>query len=141
MMHNVARIVAAAVFLSFGAAVAGAADAETNSADVAHVDAARSDRLLGVLPNYMTVDAARAAIQTTHDAFKAASLSTFDPFVYPFVGATTMFGSGHDGSYAVRYSRALADNSMRHRRDKRAVVTCRSLSRGNTTRVGCRAKA
>jgi hypothetical protein len=117
MMHSLTRILAAALFLSCGAAVAGAADAgaagaETSSADVAHVDAVRSERLLGVLPNYMTVDAARVAIQTTHDAFKAASLSTFDPFVYPFVGATTMFGSGHDDSYTVRYSRALADNAL-----------------------------
>src|SRR4051812_32185831 len=112
MLHNFARITAAAIFLSFGAAFAGAADAEASSAEAAHIDAVRSDRLLGVLPNYMTVDAPRAATQTTHDAFKAASLSTFDPFVYPFVGATTMFGSGQDDPYAVRYSRALADNGI-----------------------------
>ena len=90
-----------------------AAEADAATGDASGVDTTSSStRLLGVMPNYMTVDGSHVAVQTTHDAYKAASLNTFDPFVYPTVGALTMFGSGSGGSYATRYSRAFADNAI-----------------------------
>jgi hypothetical protein len=92
---------------------ANAAEADTATADAPVVETTSSPaRLLGVMPNYMTVDTGHAAVQTTHDAYKAASLNTFDPFVYPTVGALTIFGSGSGNSYATRYSRAFADNAI-----------------------------
>jgi len=54
----------------------------------------------------------RVPVQTTHDAYKAASLNTFDPFVYPIVGVQTMFGNGSGSNYATRYSRVFADNAI-----------------------------
>ena len=116
MMRRLAQIIGAALLVLGTAMNTRAADADTAAADAAGVEIpVPSNHMFGVLPNYMTVDQARPAVQTTHDAFKAASLSTFDPFVYPTVGVMTMFGSGRSGSsnnYATRYSRAFADNAI-----------------------------
>jgi hypothetical protein len=83
-------------------------------------------RIFGVLPNYTTVDEqpavdAASALGTTttspfistKQSFELASLSSFDPVVFPFVGLTTALGGGsHDSSYRERYERAFADNSI-----------------------------
>ena len=76
-------------------------------------DDAETDRLFGVLPNYTTVDAPSAPPLTTREAFRMASLGTFDPVVYPFIGITTMFGQSERGrSYETRYATAFADNAI-----------------------------
>jgi len=76
-------------------------------------DDTEADRLFGVLPNYTTVDAPSAPPLTTHDAFRMASLGTFDPVVYPFIGMTTMFGQGEGArDYEARYATAFADNAI-----------------------------
>jgi hypothetical protein len=75
-------------------------------------------RLFGVLPNYTTVDERTAggspatdppAISTTR-SYKIASLSSFDPVVYPYVGFMTALGGTNN--YRERYMRAFADNSI-----------------------------
>ena len=113
MMRTFARTIGTAALLLLGATNLYAADADAAAADASGVEiTAPSNHIFGVLPNYMTADPSRATVQTTHDAYKAASLSTFDPFVYPTVGVLTMFGSGSGGNYATRYSRAFADNAI-----------------------------
>src|SRR5579872_1082866 len=106
MMRTFTQIVAAALLFAFGATCARAADANSANADAAAtVDAMQPDRLLGVLPNYLTVESGHVGVQTTHDAFKAASLGTFDPVVYPTVGVMALFSGGRGDSYEVRYGR------------------------------------
>jgi len=113
MMRRLAQIVGAALLVLGTAMNTQAADADTAAADASGVEmTVPSNHMFGVLPNYMTADPARVTVQTTHDAYKAASLSTFDPFVYPTVGVLTMFGSGSGANYATRYSRAFADNAI-----------------------------
>ena len=76
-------------------------------------DEAEADRMFGVLPNYTTVDGGSAPVLTTREAFRLATLSTFDPVIYPFVGATALVGQGSsDRSYNARYATAFADNSI-----------------------------
>ena len=79
-------------------------------------DEAEAERIFGVLPNYTTVDATTAGTLTTRESFRIASLSTFDPIVYPFIGMTTMFGQGSGGNsdrnYSERFATAFADNAV-----------------------------
>jgi len=114
MMRTFTRFLTVAfVFTIAVSRIASAAEADAATGDASAVGStAPSARLLGVMPNYMTVDPAHVTVQTTHDAYKAASLNTFDPFVYPIVGVQTIFGSGNGSSYATRYSRAFADNAI-----------------------------
>jgi hypothetical protein len=98
--------------LCFIAAIITGAVAPVYTAD-ANNEAAEPDRVFGVLPNYTTVDNTTAPKLTTRESFKMASLSTFDPVVYPFIGVTTAFGQGaSDKSFNTRYATALADNSI-----------------------------
>jgi hypothetical protein len=76
-------------------------------------------RLFGVLPNYTTVDEGPAGAApgdvpaiSTSQSYRIASLSSFDPVVFPYVGFTTLFGGNHDSSYGDRYVRAFADNAI-----------------------------
>ncbi len=112
MMRRFAPTVAAALVLVCAATFARAADSEPANVDTVNVNATKPDRVFGVLPNYTTADPNRVTVQTTHDAFKAASLNTFDPYVYPTVATLTMFGAGNGSDYAARYSRAFADNAI-----------------------------
>jgi hypothetical protein len=80
---------------------------------------APAERIFGVLPNYTTVETLRgvAAPQvptlTTRESFRLASLGTFDPVVYPFVGFVTALGQTSDESdYSTRYATAFADNAI-----------------------------
>jgi len=74
---------------------------------------AQSDRIFGVLPNYTTVDRTSVPRQTTRDSFKIATLGTFDPVVYPFIGLTTALGQGSsDQGYTARYATAFTDNAI-----------------------------
>jgi hypothetical protein len=98
--------------LCFIAAIITGAVAPVYTAD-ANNEAAEADRVFGVLPNYTTVDSTTAPRLTTRESFKMASLSTFDPVVYPFIGVTTALGQGgSDKSFNTRYATALADNSI-----------------------------
>jgi len=114
MMRSFTRFIIVAFACTFAVSrYASAAEADAAAADAATVESTSSSaRLLGVMPNYMTVDSAHVPVQTTHDAYKAASLNTFDPFVYPIVGVQTMFGTGSGSNYATRYSRVFADNAI-----------------------------
>jgi hypothetical protein len=85
----------------------------------ASVLAQENNRLFGVLPNYSTVDERPAddgstmtpAI-STRQSFRIASLNSFDPVVFPYVGLMTAFNGNRGSSYGDRYMRAFADNSI-----------------------------
>ncbi len=103
MLRVFARLVAAGAILSCAAGSARAADAGDTDAD----------RIFGVLPNYTTVDSTFALRETTRESFHLASLSTFDPVVFPFIGATVAIGQGPSGrSYGARYATVFADNAI-----------------------------
>jgi hypothetical protein len=81
----------------------------------------KPDRLFGVLPNYGTVeDGTTVSAITTKATFQMAALNSFDPSVFPLVGAIAALAqvenqekSGRGlGAYAVRYATALADSSI-----------------------------
>lgn len=79
------------------------------------------DRIFGVLPNFGTVEnGADVPPITTARRFRIASLSTFDPFVYPFVALTAGIAdlrgqepawSGGSG-YMKHYAVAFTDNAV-----------------------------
>ena len=102
-MNRFAYVLAAAAIALGHAGHAVAADG----------DNAEADRLLGVLPNYTTVNTPFAPTETTREAFKIASLGSFDPVIYPFIGLTTAVGQGaSDRSYTARYGTAFADHTI-----------------------------
>lgn len=72
------------------------------------------DRIFGVLPNYTTVDRATPfAPIGTKQMFHLAALSTFDPYVYPFVGFVAALGAGEgSANFGRRYATAFADNAI-----------------------------
>ena len=82
----------------------------------------KPDRVFGVLPNYGTVeDAANAPAITTTATFRMAALNAFDPYVFPFVGATAAFAqlANHEQSaasgpraYVIQYATSFADSSI-----------------------------
>jgi hypothetical protein len=73
--------------------IAANAQERTEKPDVADAPASvtpqkRPDRVFGVLSNYGTVeDATAASAITTKASFRMAALNSFDPYVFPFVGA------------------------------------------------------
>ncbi len=85
---------------------------QTQNGDQSH----GGDHMFGVLPNYTTVERLETAPPLSRQQkFRMASLNTFDPFVYPFVGVVAAinhnYGSGMSG-YAKQYAASLADNSI-----------------------------
>jgi hypothetical protein len=79
------------------------------------------DRIFGVLPNFGTVEnAANVPPITASQRFRIASLSSFDPFVYPFVALTA--GIAHlrgqeptwrgTSGYLKHYAAAFSDNAI-----------------------------
>jgi hypothetical protein len=83
------------------------------------VHAQENDRLFGVLPNYSTVDgqpaddgSQTAPAISTRLSFRLASLSSFDPVVFPYVGLMTAISADRGANYGDRYMRAFADNSI-----------------------------
>ena len=82
----------------------------------------KPDRLFGVLPNYGTVeDATTVSAITPKETFRMAALNSFDPYVFPFVGAIAAVAQVENqekslgrrpGAYAVRYATSLADSSI-----------------------------
>jgi hypothetical protein len=81
--------------------------------------AQENDRVFGVLPNYSTVDGhstdgtlATAPRISSRESFRLASLSSFDPVVFPYVGLMTAFDGNRNANYGDRYMCAFADNSI-----------------------------
>ena len=82
----------------------------------------KPNRVFGVLPNYGTVeDSAQVSAVTTGATFRNAALNAFDPYVFPFVGATAAFGQlenqeqslGHGPrAYVARYATSFADSTI-----------------------------
>lgn len=71
-------------------------------------------RIFGVMPNFTTVENGEAVPPIdAHQKFRMASLNTFDPFVYPFVGFMALtsrsYGAGA-GGYVKQYAASLTDN-------------------------------
>ncbi|HUK33974.1 MAG TPA: hypothetical protein VLV86_08705 [Vicinamibacterales bacterium] len=112
MMRRCTLIVTAAVLLVCGPSLVCAEDPESPDTTTTTVEPAAPNRLLGVLPNNLTVDQTTVSPQTTRQAFKATSLNTFDPVIFPMVGVMTIFGGGQSSNYATRYSRTFADNTI-----------------------------
>ena len=73
---------------------------------------ADADRIFGMLPNNTTVDGSVAPRLTTREAFKVASLDTFDPAVYPFIGISAALQGSSRQNYNARYATAFADASI-----------------------------
>jgi hypothetical protein len=75
-----------------------------------------SNRMFGVLPNYATVEGPSEVPPIGASLkFKLAALNTFDPYVYPFVGAVAAMNRdfGDDGvGYVKQYAASLTDNSL-----------------------------
>jgi hypothetical protein len=77
------------------------------------VPAPKNDHMFGVLPNYTMVEEGGAAPRlTTRQTFQMAALSSFDPYVFPFVGVVTAMNHSPGESYQRRYATSLADNSI-----------------------------
>jgi hypothetical protein len=82
----------------------------------------KPDRVFGVLPNYGTVgEGTTVSAVTTRETFRMAALNSFDPYVFPFVGAIAALAQVENqekslgrrpGAYAVRYATSLADSSI-----------------------------
>jgi hypothetical protein len=82
----------------------------------------RPDRMFGVLPNYTSVEnGANVPPIGTKQMFVMASYSSFDPYVFPFVGVVAAvaqltnqeqsWGTGAD-AYFKRYAMAFGDNTI-----------------------------
>jgi hypothetical protein len=72
-----------------------------------------STHMFGVLPNYTTVEKGGLASRvTTKQTFTMAALSSFDPYVFPFVGVISFINHAPGQSYARRYATSLTDNSV-----------------------------
>jgi hypothetical protein len=94
--------------------------AEAPATDAPAVDATPPDygkvggRIFGVLPNYTTVEGAKA-IQpaSASQKFQMAVKNSFDPYVPPFIAVVAGVGAGQSGvSYGRRYGMALLDNTV-----------------------------
>jgi hypothetical protein len=95
-----------------GPAVAAPVDAATEHVN-SDAPPPANDRIFGVLPNYSTVERdAKAPGLSAAQMFRVVALSSFDPYVFPYVGAMVGFGQGGNGTYARRYATAMADNSI-----------------------------
>ena len=92
-------------------------------AAIAHAEPGQApDRIFGVLPNVTAVEDPNTAIPiTTKAAFRMAALSSFDPYVFPFVGviAGVEQAESHDaswgsgvGGYGRRFAVSMADNTV-----------------------------
>lgn len=71
-------------------------------------------RIFGVMPNFTTVESGNPIPPVdAHQKFRMASLNTFDPFVYPFVGVMALtsrsYGGGTTG-FVKQYAASLSDN-------------------------------
>lgn len=104
------------VFIAFLAAAPVAAQDADPQADAPATAPPRAttDRIFGVVPNFATVENGSAVTPlSARQKFTLASLNTFDPFVYPFVGIMALtshsYGSGTVG-FVKQYAASLTDN-------------------------------
>ena len=74
---------------------------------------ASAPRLLGVLPNYTTVDGNQDAPEiSARWMFDTTAKNTFDPAIFAFTSITAALGQGGAHSYPARYATAFADNAI-----------------------------
>jgi hypothetical protein len=113
-------IVTAACLLLISASAYAQTDCAVapDATTVEHLDGAghhHDDHMFGVLPNYTTVERASSApAVNVRKKFKMASLNTFDPYVYPFVGVVATFTRNYGGAasgYLKQYAASLTDNA------------------------------
>jgi len=72
-----------------------------------------SQRMFGVLPNYSTVERdGRAQALSTREMLHITVKNSFDPYVFPFVGASVALGQGGTSSFGDRYATTFADNAI-----------------------------
>lgn len=94
-----------------GTAPASMTGSDAPSSSEEHVPP--STHMFGVLPNYTTVEKGDLASRvTTKQTFQMATLSSFDPYVFPFVGVVSAMNHAPGQSYPRRYVTSLADNSI-----------------------------
>ena len=75
--------------------------------------ASSTHRMFGILPNYATVERNAPSHEfTARDMMRATAKNSFDPYVFPFVGAAVALGQGGSASYGCRYATAFADNAI-----------------------------
>jgi opacity protein-like surface antigen len=115
------RILACATLaVGFLAAASSAAIAQPTADGidraVPSVEGSASNRMFGVLPNYATVEGPTEVPPiSASQKFKLASLNTFDPYVYPFVGVVAAMNrdsGAHGVGYAKQYAVSFTDNSV-----------------------------
>jgi hypothetical protein len=96
-----------------GVARLEAGQAEGGTRTPHEASAPTSDHMFGVLPNYTTVeDGAGVPRVTPRQMFQMAELSSFDPYVLPFVGLVAAFNHAPGQAYVHRSATSLADNSI-----------------------------
>jgi hypothetical protein len=72
-----------------------------------------SNRMFGVLPNYSTIERdGRAQTLSARDMMRLTAKNSFDPYVFPFVGASVALGQGGTSSFGDRYATTFADNAI-----------------------------
>jgi len=70
-------------------------------------------RMFGVLPNYSTIERdGQAQTLSARDMMRLTAKNSFDPYVFPFVGASVALGQGGTSSFGGRYATAFADNAI-----------------------------
>jgi hypothetical protein len=111
--------IVAGIFTLALSALAGAQDftdavGGASAEDVAAAtETATPNRLMGVLPNYGTIERDARVAPISHRSMLAMTAkNTFDPVVFSFVGLTTALGQGGATPYARRYGTAFADNAI-----------------------------
>jgi hypothetical protein len=118
LVRHVIRIAAglfiAVMALSARAAAQAADQPDGSSSDPAEaVTLPASHRMFGVLPNYATVERdVQAQAMSPREMLRVTAKNSFDPYVFPFVGASVAIGQGGSSSFGNRYATAFADNAI-----------------------------
>lgn len=94
--------------------VAGVASALVDADDPSSDAVWTSDRIFGVVPNFSTVEGttpAQVPPLRARDALRMTARSSFDPYVFAFVGLVTTLGHRGTGGLGRQYASAFADNA------------------------------
>lgn len=87
---------------------------EPSARDIAPTDTPDT-HILGVIPNYLTVEGTEVAPITAGRKFKLVALDSFDLFMYPYVGGVALlthnYGPGVSG-FGKQYMASMADNTL-----------------------------
>ena len=115
----IVRCMAAVLVVAFAQPAAAqdvtvdAVAADTTSASATATDPRAADRVLGVLPNFGTIEPGMSVAPISRGSMlEAAAKNTFDPVIFPFIGVTTAFGRHGATPYMQRYATAFADNAI-----------------------------